>query len=399
MKHQLLALLSFTILALTSCQQKKNKVFTLEGEIAGPQTEFLVLQYTDSLGNYTSDTISIENNKFSLENPLHSPQQVALTSNLTGRDMEDPNRLRFFLEPENIKISLKEGQFSQAKITGSATQIESENLKGITAHYYEEIENLINRRQELINQKQESDNNYNLDQQIDSLTNRWQKILKKIENIQLEYAFEHDDSYISADIINFYRRTLSQDSLKIFYNNFTPAIKESWYGNKIKEQIELYVVDSGDQAPNFRGKNINEGEISLNQFSGKVVILDFMAGWCIPCIKNHPHLKELYSTYNHRGLEIISISFDKDEESWKNNVNEENLTWNHIYQGLDNIGKEGTISKLYTIQPIPAYILINEKGIIVNRYSGADKNNKNLDDLENDLKVIFFESRTFTNNI
>lgn len=398
MKHQLLALLSFTILTFTSCQQKRNNFFTLEGEIEGPQTEFLVLQYTDSLGNFISDTISIDSNKFSIENPSQSPQKVTLKSNLTGRDMEDPNRLIFFLEPANVKISLKEDQFSQAKITGSATQIENENLKGNIEPYQNELENLMNRRQELINRKQKRDNN-NLDQQIDSLTYRWQKVLKKIENIQLEYAFEHNNSYLSADIINFYRNTLPQDSLKTLYNNFTPTIKESWYGNKIKEQIELYVVDSGDKAPNFSGKNINEGETSLSQFKGKVVILDFMAGWCIPCIKNHPHLKELYSAYNPKGLEIISISFDRDEESWKKNIIKENLNWNHIYQGLDNIGKEGTISKLYTIQPIPAYILINEKGIIVNRYSNADKNNKNLDDLESDLQKIFSENKTFANSI
>jgi peroxiredoxin len=393
MKKQLLVLLSITLLTLTSCQEKKTTVPTLEGEIAGTLTKYLILQYSDSLGNYSADTIFIENNKFSIENPVRTPHKVALSSNLTGEYMEDPNRSMFFLDPGNVTISLKEGEFSQAKISGSATQRENEKLTAVIKPYYEKIEKLMKQREELIARQKGSDEN-NLDQKIDSLSQDWRRILKEIDSIQLEYAYEHNDSFVSADIISFYKRSIAPDSLLILYNNLTPTIKGSFYGNAIKEQIELYVADSGDRAPDFSGKNFDGREISLNQFNGKVVLLDFMAGWCIPCIKNHPQIKELYATYNPRGLEIISVSFDRDEETWKENVIKEELNWNHIYQGLDNIGKEGSISKLYTVRPIPAYILINEKGIIINRYSGADKNGKNLDDLENDLQELFAESKT-----
>lgn len=398
MKKQLLLLLSLTILALTSCQEEKSKVPTLEGQFSGTQTQYLLLQYSDSLGNYKADTLFLENNKFSIENPVHSPQKVALTSNLTGQYMEDPNRLMFFLDPGNVTIQLKEDEFSLAKITGSATQLENEKLAAVIKPYYENIEKLMKQREELMGRKKGNDD-HNLDKHIDSLSQNWQRILKKIDSIQLDYAYEHNNSYLSADIISFYRRSIATDSLLALYNNLAPTIKKSFYGDIIKEQIDIYVVDSGDRAPHFSGKNLDGDEISLNQFNGKVVLLDFMAGWCIPCIKNHPQLKELYAAYNPRGLEIISVSFDRDEETWKENVIKEDLNWNHIYQGLANIGKEGSISKLYTVRPIPAYILIDEKGVIINRYSGADKNGKNLNDLENDLKELFAESKTLVSNI
>lgn len=397
MKTKFLILLIFT--ALMSCEESKDEPSKIEGKIEGSNTEYLVLQYTDSIDNFASDTLHLNRETFSIENPIKSPQKVSLTSNLTGRSsMEDPNRLIFFLEPGNISLYLKEDHFAQAEITGSKTHLESENLKEATKPFFDEMENLYHQRQNLITTKKNS-NGSNPEGQIDSLNSLWQNAKKNLEEVQISYAFENPDSYVSAEIINSYRKKLPQDSLKLVYKNFPPEIQQSLYGKNIKEEIDLYVVDSGDKAPVFTGKNLQGEEIRLDQLKGNVVVLDFTAGWCIPCIKNHPQLKKIYDEYHPLGLEIISISFDKNEEEWKSNVLKEDLNWHHIYQGYHRIGTEGAISTLYTIKPIPAYILIDQNGTIVNRYAGADMSNKNLDDLENDLKRTFSESNTFANSL
>jgi len=301
--------------------------------------------------------------------------------------MEDPNRLMFFLEPNKIDLTLKEGEFPNAKISGSKTQIENENLDKTTKPFYEKIENIIAERQKLIDKNKDIPNE-NSETEIKTLTTNWQKLLDDIKNVRLQYAIDNPQSYVSADVINFYRRTLPNDSLTMFYSNLNPDIRESSYGLRIQEQIKLHVVNTGDVAPNFSQKDINGNELSLNQFKGKMVLLDFGAAWCVPCKKEIPEIKKIYDEYHSKGLEIIGISFDKDSTSWKENIKNEKLNWQHIYEGMNKVGKQGSINKSFYVQPIPAYILIDEKGIIVDRYRGADKHDKSLNDLEAKLKTL-----------
>lgn len=389
MKIKALISLILGLYIMTSCNQPKynRKAFVLKGQIDGPNTEYVVLSYLDSSNIYVSDTLPVENQFFYKEGYLMNTQLVSVTSNLTGRYMEDPNRLMFFLEPNKINLNLKEGEFVNAKINGSKTQIENENLNSKTKPFYEKIELLADERNRLIEDNRKTENN-NLKTEIEKLSTEWQKLLDKIKNVRLQYVVDNPNSYLSADIINFYRNTLPIDSLSMLYFHLDPVIKKSSYGLKIQEHIKLHIVNSGDVAPNFSQEDINGNVLRLNHFKGKTVLLDFGAAWCVPCKKEIPEVKRIYDMYHSKGLEIIGISFDKDKSSWKENIKNEKLNWHHLYEGMGNVGKEGSINKSYNVQPIPAYILIDEKGIIVDRYRGADKEDKSLHDLEEKLKTL-----------
>ena len=355
------------LIILTSCNQPKSdkKSFVLKGSVDGPNTEYVVLSYTDSSDVYISDTLPVKNNSFFKQGSLIHPQLVSLTSNLTGVYMEDPNRLRFFLEPNEMEIDLKEDQFPDALITGSKSQIEYEHLANEIKPYYEKL-------------------------LIEKSNTESRKLLAEVKNIQLKYAFNNPHSYVSAEVFNFHSGELPIDSLKMFYTGLDPIIKKSFYGLAIQESIESFIpiVDSGDVAPGFSSENSGGNVLSLNQFKGKTVLLDFGAGWCVPCKKEIPEVKRIFDKYHSKGLEIIGISFDKDKTSWKETIKEEKLNWHHIYVGLDNIREKGSINSLYRVKPIPAYILIDKNGIIIDRYRGADKKDKSLKDLEAKLETL-----------
>jgi len=368
---KLKGLTTFTLLLiiLTSCNQPKsnNKAFILKGTVEGPNTEYVVLSYVDSSNVYVHDTLTVGNKSFFKKGYLDHTQLVSLTSNLTGEYMEDPNRLRFFLEPNEMEIALKEDQFPDTLITGSKSQIEYEQLAKEIKPYYEKL-------------KLETDRE------------KARKLFAEVKNIKLKYAFNNPHSYVSAELINFHSRELPIDSIKMFYAGLDPNIKESSYGLDIQETIESYIlipfVDSGDVAPGFSSENSDGNVLSLNQFKGKTVLLDFGAAWCVPCKKEIPEVKRIFDKYHSKGLEIIGISSDKDKTSWKENIKNEKLNWHHIYVGLDNIRENGSINVLYRVQAIPAYILIDENGIIIDRYRGADKNDKSLKDLEAKLETL-----------
>ncbi len=388
----IIACVSLALLISCNHSEKSTKTFTLRGTMEGENTDYLIMFYTDSSNVNKRDTIPVKGKTFSKTATLIHPQMVSFYSNLTGRYMEDPNRVSFFLEPEEVELNLKEGEFKEVEIEGLKTQSEYVALNEKTEPIYDEIEQIRIKIEELKDRNITSKNE-NLETEVDNLKIEWKSLLDDIQRIKLDYAKENPDSYVSGYILSFYSKSLSKDSLKKYFSNLHPKIQKSIYGEAIQSIIDLHIVNTGEMAPDFSKESLNGGKVKLSDFKGKIVLLDFGAAWCVPCKKEIPAIKKMYDKYHANGFEIIGVSFDKDKDSWKENVAEEKLDWYHVYEGLENLGRENSINKLYTVQPIPAYILIDENGLIIDRYSGAAKDDKGLAELEATLEDIFSSNK------
>ena len=105
-------------------------------------------------------------------------------------------------------------------------------------------------------------------------------------------------------------------------------------------------------------------KISLKDFKGKYVLLDFWASWCGPCRKEHPNLIKAYEQFNQKNFEIISISLDNDKSSWLEAIKKDKINWTNI---SDLKGQQNEIALKYGVQAIPANFLINPDGIIIKK--------------------------------
>ena len=121
----------------------------------------------------------------------------------------------------------------------------------------------------------------------------------------------------------------------------------------------------GKPLPNFKATDAITGEpLSLKDFRGKIVLVDFWAVWCPPCIVELPNVKKTYEKYHDKGFEIISISLDKDNgiQKCKQFIDRENMTWHHVVEG----GFWDTrLAKKYNIQAIPAMFILDANGVVV----------------------------------
>ncbi|MCY3884973.1 MAG: TlpA disulfide reductase family protein [Gammaproteobacteria bacterium] len=138
----------------------------------------------------------------------------------------------------------------------------------------------------------------------------------------------------------------------------------------------------GQLAPQFSLPALDGTEVALGDIAeeNELVLIDFWASWCGPCIAAFPHMKELYSTYSESGLEIVSISLDSSHDLWKEASEEHSLPW----LDLGDIAEagEGEVAGAYGVLSIPKSFLLDEHGCIVHK-------NLSSDELERVLKATY----------
>ncbi len=114
----------------------------------------------------------------------------------------------------------------------------------------------------------------------------------------------------------------------------------------------------GHPALDFEVTDLEGETLSLERYRGQVVLLDFWATWCGPCIAEIPNVKKTYETYKDQKFQIIGISLDRSMEPLKAYIEKEELGWVH-YWDITN-----KVSSIYSVQAIPSTFLIDGEGVI-----------------------------------
>ncbi|MHC4140962.1 MAG: TlpA family protein disulfide reductase [Planctomycetota bacterium] len=122
-------------------------------------------------------------------------------------------------------------------------------------------------------------------------------------------------------------------------------------------------VSRGKEAPDFSAKDAITGQqFSLSDLRGKVVLIDFWATWCGPCVRELPNVKRAYSKYKARGLEIVSISLDTDKQRFQRFVRDKRMSWRHVMEGG---GWKTRLAGKYGVKSIPRMIVIGPDGVCI----------------------------------
>ena len=103
-------------------------------------------------------------------------------------------------------------------------------------------------------------------------------------------------------------------------------------------------------------------EVDLSKMQGKVVLIDFWATWCGPCVAELPNVLKAYKELHPKGFEIVGISLDSDKAKLESFVKERGMEWPQYFDGKS---WRNEISSKYGINSIPAMWLVNKKGMVV----------------------------------
>ena len=133
------------------------------------------------------------------------------------------------------------------------------------------------------------------------------------------------------------------------------------------DQLLRYVYNeavglrTGSPAPDFTLTDIDGREVSLSDFKGKVVYIDFWATWCAPCIRYMHHGKKLRTHYADENIVFLYVCLDKEADKWERYVKLNGLTGVHVAATTGN-AYHSQVARLYKVSNLPTYYLIDQAG-------------------------------------
>lgn len=370
------------------------KPFTLRGKIAGKSSGHIILSYWLP-DKYIQDTAIIKNGTFTFKGSIIEPTGAEIN------DGNDLNRTYIYLEPGAMKVMLTKDQFKNAKVTGSKTQEDNQELNILTEQVDNRTDSVIAQissiRDRIENIKDEANRKIaekNLEEK--------QELMAQLDDqrykIQLKFIDQHPQSYLSICLLQIMNKNLviSLDSLKLAYAKLDVALQNSRNGKEIRRDIaKKENTRVGAIAPDFKATDLNNQLVTLSQFKGKsVVLLDFWASYCSPCRRSFPHIKSLYQKYHAKGFEVVVVSVDFNKEAWRTAVKHDSVgLWYNIpiaekYAEGPNFITKDDIYYSYFVQSVPVHILIDKTGKIVGRWNGySEENEAAMDKMLEDLFV------------
>ena len=117
----------------------------------------------------------------------------------------------------------------------------------------------------------------------------------------------------------------------------------------------------GKPAKDFTVKMLSGDSFTLSSQKGRVVLIDFWATWCGPCIKETPRKKKIYDAYRDKGFEIIGVSLDRRKRDVVKYIQDKELGWKVSYSGA--FWSDPT-ARLYGVNKIPSTWLVDKEGIL-----------------------------------
>ena len=127
----------------------------------------------------------------------------------------------------------------------------------------------------------------------------------------------------------------------------------------------------GKLVSDFSATDLDRNPISLQQYRGKVVLLDFWGVWCGFCIDEMPNLKRLYDTYKDQGFDIIGVSLNDEESALRDYIKENDIQWRQIYSGKR--WEEDPLAQQFKITGVPEQWLIDRDGKLITHKARGEK--------------------------
>lgn len=333
----------FTLLLSLSAFAQK---FSLEGELKNFSEEEIYLIGTIGRTGLFMDTAKVVNGKFKFERELSHPCYAMLK----GQTFD--NRQEFFID--NSKHSI-EGDWSNPKLTGGETYREFVKYSAMFDYMKKEFAELSKKYQ---NAKEGS-------HEAEEYQQKYMEVYTGSFKKTLEYAKSNPKSYIAYHKFTSLDYYVPVAKMLDCYKGFANNIKKLEGAEAYKEMLlQLQKTSAGAKAIDFTLNDTNGESVSLSDYKGKYVLVDFWASWCGPCRAENPHVLKMYKMFSPKGFDVLSVSLDTNKKAWMKAIEKDALPWTHV---SDLKGWKSELLKTYSVSGVPTTLLIDPQGVIIGR--------------------------------
>ena len=179
-----------------------------------------------------------------------------------------------------------------------------------------------------------------------------------------------DNTDKGTELLNQLKRDFPDTKAGQSVDKVLESIKAQEGAKKIQRSLTV-----GSQFPDFSEKDLAGKPLSIANYKGKVVLIDFWATWCMPCVRELPNVIKAFEAYHKKGFEIIGISLDKDKDKLTAFTKEKDMTWPQYFDGL---GWQNKLAVKYGVNSIPATYLLGGDGKIIGKDLGGEALEKAL---------------------
>lgn len=370
-----------TLMLVVSCTSPNQNQFRLEAQIAEARPAELVLLtypvYREGAWYKQMDSVRVVDGKVHFEGEISGITPAYLS-------FENMDEVELYLVPD--KMHLRMNRSHPYDFTGLEGSLMKEigdyrtQLGAVPRQKYEKNRRAV----DLNGQWAEASS-----EDRDSL---WGQFLQAVQEFKLEQVVEdslrmafvarHPDYAIAPHLLYLSTRANRHEpqDLKALYDRIPTTD-----GNRIMRElagIQLAFVtgDSGFEVGmhgyDFTRTDASGNLVRLSDYEGKsVVLLDFWASWCGPCLKAAPAIRELARKYADRGLQVIGLSVDDDPQAWRKALTEHDLDYCPQVLSCESVNsdalyfpEQADLADLYQVIEIPCLILIDRDGRIAARW-------------------------------
>ena len=362
-------LILLVISVLFSCGSQAG--YVLKGEFKGAGNGRAVLLMSSEGQRVISDTVEMKGGKFVFEGEVPDAGWATVVVEPEGKE-----GVRMMLALENSRIEMR-GDWNNLgmdeneelavlgmQIIGSKNQDVYEQVEG----QYKEVKELpeFTKFAEILEKVLETP------EILEDTTFYWEYKkgydvwIARVKKEQLKIMAANPSVEMVAYELGYMKDNMTLEQLEQVFGQFDVKVQQSKWGKAIRESIELRQrIEPGRLAPEFTLARRDSSLVSLADYRGKVVVLDFWASWCRPCRASFPWVREFYEEYREKGVEIIGVSIDENKASWEKALDEERLPWPQV---IDEIEKgRSRVGGLYHVLAVPMFVVVDKEGKIVVR--------------------------------